>query len=373
MAHAYSPGLTVAHGVVITKTRELPLKGKVTVKVGDTVRSDAQVLSADRPGDLVIMKVAEQAGLESADVLSGMKVKVGDKVQAGTVVCEVKTFFGFFTSQVVSRVAGVVEFFTEANAHLGIRLPSTPLTISAYIEGQVTEVQEGRSVTIEAVGTLVQGIFGIGGECHGILRLLPVGGDALVGVNQLKSEQMRGRVLVGGASFDQDAIDYARSGGATAIITGSVKADTLRHLNAMGGGLESRIKTGEPFTFIVTEGFGEIPMAERVQAVLRSLDGKMCSLNGTTQVRAGAMRPEIIITDNSVGQSQLKGKGNSTELEIGSSVRLIRVPHFGKLASVVELPLEPQVIETGAKVRVLKAKLSGGEIVTVPRANVELL
>jgi hypothetical protein len=54
-------------------------------------------------------------------------------------------------------------------------------------------------------------------------------------------------------------------------------------------------------------------------------------------------------------------------------VRIIREPYFGELATVIELPPEPQLIDTGSKVRVLKAKLDKGGVVTVPRANVELI
>jgi len=57
----------------------------------------------------------------------------------------------------------------------------------------------------------------------------------------------------------------------------------------------------------------------------------------------------------------------------GTPIRIIREPYFGKLAEVVDLPPELQVIETEAKVRILRAKITDGTIVTVPRANVEII
>ena len=60
--------------------------------------------------------------------------------------------------------------------------------------------------------------------------------------------------------------------------------------------------------------------------------------------------------------------------EVGSEVRLIREPWFGRLATVTELPEQLEQIETEAQVRVLRARLAdGGEVVTVPRANVEVI
>ena len=60
-------------------------------------------------------------------------------------------------------------------------------------------------------------------------------------------------------------------------------------------------------------------------------------------------------------------------LEPGTPIRIIREPYFGKLARVTALPPQPQVVPSGAVVRVLEAELEGGERVIVPRANVEIM
>jgi transcription elongation factor len=61
------------------------------------------------------------------------------------------------------------------------------------------------------------------------------------------------------------------------------------------------------------------------------------------------------------------------ELGIGTPVRIIRAPYFGLLGVVEDLPAEPELIPTGAKVRVVRIRLQTGELVTVPRANVEII
>ena len=48
-------------------------------------------------------------------------------------------------------------------------------------------------------------------------------------------------------------------------------------------------------TLIVTEGFGEIAMANRTFELLSKCEGKIASISGRTQIRAGVMRPEVII------------------------------------------------------------------------------
>jgi len=45
----------------------------------------------------------------------------------------------------------------------------------------------------------------------------------------------------------------------------------------------------------LTEGFGPSPMNEEIFDLLRSFQGKLACVDGTTQIRARMLRPEIII------------------------------------------------------------------------------
>ena len=65
--------------------------------------------------------------------------------------------------------------------------------------------------------------------------------------------------------------------------------------------------------------------------------------------------------------------GEEGSLSVGTSIRLIREPYFGKLATVTALPPQLTVIGSGAEVRVLEARLADNSVVTVPRANVEII
>jgi hypothetical protein len=123
---------------------------------------------------------------------------------------------------------------------------------------------------------------------------------------------------------------------------------------------------------MITEGFGTIPMARRTFALLQELAGSPASINGATQIRAGVIRPELIVPRERPADTAAPPR-DGHELAIGTPIRLIREPHFGELATVTALPPEPQTIPSGATVRVLEAALPSGEHVTVPRANVEII
>jgi len=61
-------------------------------------------------------------------------------------------------------------------------------------------------------------------------------------------------------------------------------------------------------------------------------------------------------------------------MEVGSLLRVIREPHFGRIGRVVELPSELRELDTEARVRVVVVEFSDdGATTVVPRANVELI
>jgi hypothetical protein len=98
------------------------------------------------------------------------------------------------------------------------------------------------------------------------------------------------------------------------------------------------------------------------------------SINGATQIRAGVIRPEVIIPTREDSSAAMDDEESRGQLVRGSKVRIIREPHFGELAEVISLPAELEKLETEARVRVLEVKMerTGGSVV-LPRANVEIV
>ena len=126
-------------------------------------------------------------------------------------------------------------------------------------------------------------------------------------------------------------------------------------------------------TVIVTEGFGDIAMAERTYSMLQEFEGQEASVNGATQIRAGVMRPEIIVPLQSAPTEDKDKKFEEGQLETGRQLRVIRDPWFGMIGTVSGLPAEPHVLGSGSKARVLEVTFPSGEKAIVPRANVELI
>jgi hypothetical protein len=103
------------------------------------------------------------------------------------------------------------------------------------------------------------------------------------------------------------------------------------------------------------------------------MEGRMASINGATQIRAGVLRPELIIPYDDPNVVEDFSEEVSDGMRKGSVLRVIREPYFGEITRVTDLPVELQKVETGSLVRVVELQLSDGRIVIVPRANVEII
>jgi hypothetical protein len=178
-------------------------------------------------------------------------------------------------------------------------------------------------------------------------------------------------VVVGGAYVSYEGVMKCREAGVAAIVVGGFDDQDLRQL--LGHDLGVAITGSEDLgiTLVLTEGFGHIRMAERTWELLTSHRGQVASVSGATQIRAGVMRPEIIIPSMSDAVSAPHGE-SAGSLDVGSLLRVIRAPYFGRIGRAVALPPELQALDSEASVRVLEVQFTDdGSRATVPRANVE--
>jgi len=361
----------VTDHTLIRKVRRLPLKGEVLVKAGQRVAAEDVVARAMLPGNIQAVRAAERLGVGAAEVLRLLKQGEGDTVEAGEVLAETKGFLGLFGAKLTAPVAGTIEYLSPITGTLGLREHPVPLNLTAYIAGTVEEVMPGDGAVIATEGALVQGIFGVGGERRGPLHVVADGPDAPLDENRL-GPACAGCVLLGGATANVAHIRRAIEVGAVGLIVGAVSDAVLRAYLGYDIGVAITGQEEVPLTLILTEGFGQLGMAARTFALLAGLDGLTASINGATQIRAGVIRPEIIVPERPADRTTAAADQDG-ELRPGVRVRLIREPYFGRFAAVAALPSELHRIDTEAMVRVAEVRLDSGETTLVPRANVEII
>ena len=377
MAHSYAPGLTVTDHTTIQRRRQLPLPGKVLVAHGERVDAHQVVARAELPGNVHSINVANILGIAPDEIDEYLLKKEGDSIQEGEILAENKPFLKWLKTEIQAPIHGTVDTTSKVTGQVLLREPPRPLELQAYIDGTIVDVVEGEGVTIETTCAMVQGIFGIGGETRGELIFAVQAPDEILSPHAF-TQDMGGKIVVCGSFLSAEAMNQAKSVGIAGLIVGGIHDKDLRDLLGYDLGVAITGTEQVGFTLVLTEGFGTIPMAGKTFSLLTRHTGHLVSLSGATQIRAGVIRPEIIIpqatsADTSTldaAGSPLKEKGG---IEIGDLARIIRDPLFGNIGKVVGLPSDLKTIETESSVRVLEIALPDGTVATIPRTNIEII
>jgi hypothetical protein len=157
------------------------------------------------------------------------------------------------------------------------------------------------------------------------------------------------------------------------LVVGGIHDKDLRALLGYDLGVAITGSEQVGFTLVLTEGFGTIPMAAKTFTLLSAHVGQKASISGATQIRAGVIRPEIIIPQTA-GQATAVGVQPQHEgIRLGDQVRVIRDPLFGKIGEVSALPSELRKIPTESEVRVLEVMFADGARAVIPRTNIEVI
>lgn len=373
MAHAYTPGLKVLKEARVAKTRMLPLKGEVRVAAGEAVEPATIVAATELPGNVQMVNVAAQLNVDPADVGECMLKREGEKIKRGEAIARSRGIFGLFKTTLASPADGTVESISGVTGQVVLREAPIPVQVDAYMNGKVIEELPQEGVVVETTGVFIQGIFGIGGERQGEIKIVVSRPDEELTAEHLGPD-CKGKILVGGAFISLATLRQAAQTGAAAVIVGGFNYQDLKPLLGYDLGVAITGSEEIPTALVLTEGFGRIAMAERSFELLKAHAGRQASLNGATQIRAGVIRPEVIIP---LSPAEISGQqfdeSRLTGIEAGSLVRVIRAPYFGVLGSVTGLPPELQRMESGTLVRVAQVRLGDGRDVLLPRANLEMV
>ena len=372
MAHSYTPGLTVTEQATIRRRRLLSLPGTVLVTAGETVRANQPVARAELPGKVYPLNLANQLGVAPDEIHEYLIKKAGDSVHKDEILAENKPLIKWFKTEVLSPITGVVESLSTVTGQVLLREPPRVLELLGYVDGLIVEVIPLQGVVVETDCSLVQGIFGIGGETRGEIVIAVTSPDEVLTPRHL-TPAMKGKVVVGGSFISSEALTRAKEVGVAGLVIGGIHDKDLRALLGYDLGVAITGTEQVGFTLILTEGFGTIPMAGKTFNLLSAHAGQQASISGATQIRAGVIRPEIIIPKGTSGAQAVAALPEREGIRIGDQVRVIRDPLFGKIGEVASLPSDLQKIPTESDVRVMEVRFPDGSRAMIPRTNIELI
>ena len=366
-------------------------------------RMQAKVVIREDPDTaqpVTIIPVSAKLGINPRWLRMYTVVKEGDFVREGQVVAGVPG--GGKTDFVYAPVSGIVDRICPRSGGIILIRPIMTTRILAQMAGRVTAVRSGRSVTIEAEGAYIEGVFGTGGEQFGPLEILASNPQDSLDEAAI-DESVRGRVVLAGAFASYGAIQKARALGARAIVAGGFNHKDMERAvieppeNDYAG-------PEDDFTLVALEGFGKTPLNERTWHILNRRKGKVVTVFGGSWAFDQGLsfelpqdaRPHLMISEGlpqdlseDVSQQVIDpadampvadpsreprnlGLFRSAKALPGNRVRCIRGPHAG-LWGMVEREAGPsEKAECEAVLDFAWVRLDDGRLVRVAEANLEV-
>ena len=131
-------------------------------------------------------------------------------------------------------------------------------------------------------------------EVIGELEMVAKSPSDILDKDSIKIEH-KNKIIVGGSLVTAEALDRAVEVGVKGVVVGGYDAHDLKEFLGYDLGVAITGTEEKGITLVVTEGFGQINMAQKTFDLLKAAQGKKTSINGATQIRAGVIRPEVII------------------------------------------------------------------------------
>lgn len=214
------------------------------------------------------VNAARELAVKPAELERWMKCDIGEEVEMGQTIAAIGSPTGK-KHVAFSPIRGKIK---EINLQYGVVIIKPlleELQLTAWLPGSVMEVS-AKGCVVDNAGTTIHGVWGRGGQVAGI-----VAGDTID----------PGHIVVRETTTTDD-LARLQGMGIAALLTGGLPLHAFNELNP-------------PFAVVVTEGFGDRRMDPGVYDTLVKHRGKMAVVDATTQLRAGVIRPRVILPDNS--------------------------------------------------------------------------
>ena len=347
----------VTHHLAVTtiiRRRVLPVDGEVVVKLNQKVSATDVIAEASFSHSHHLIDVARSFNIKAAEAESMISLRVGEKVEEGTLVATGK---GLIPRQLKVKHGGRV--VATGGGQVLIDISKRDYQLKAGISGEVIEIIPNRGVVIQETGALIQGVWGNGKIDRGRLHVLAEKENEILTPGQLDIS-LRSLVILAGSCQDADSLKAAADITARGLILSSLHPSLI--------GLARKM----PYPIIVTDALGKQPMNATAFKILSTNNQRdNVSLHGDNFNRHKGTRPEIVIP---LPQTNLPPEPLDVEnFRTGQSVRLVRAPHVGAVGQLIELPAKQQLLPNGLRVTAGQVRLENGEQISVPLVNLEVL
>ena len=331
---------------------------------------DARILISEDADSMEPMCVVPVSSILKSNpkwIRTHVTVREGQYVKEGQIIAgylEPGTF-----SAVYAPISGIVARICPLLGNVSIVRPMETLKVTAHVPGRVVEIIPNYGAVIESLGCYIEGVFGAGAECHGILWVMTKGPGDVLESSQIGPE-VDGRIIVAGAGATYEAMEKAFHWVPGASSPGPQperlgQAHRFRYDNDRRRGIHGH----EP---------------PDLGALIQN-HGALASMDGTTRLSGETLRPWIFVgrvPDGTVPGYEITETGAESRKAIpslrdrvqpGDRVRCVRQPYLG-LWGLVEQVMPGRIpLESEGLMEAVRVRLDGGSLVDVAEANVEIV
>jgi len=231
----------MASGVEIRRERRLPLRGSITVNLGDPVTPDDVVAEASIPSQVLTLDIARGLGIPVSETAACMIREIGEDVTEGDVIAQCDSAFPRFVRAPVDG-----KLIECRDGKVVVATGETTVCVRAGMTGKVADLIPEIGVIISAQGRLIQGIWGNGRFGAGNLKVVDESWESSLNMDMLEltSEPL---ILCAGVCLEESVLTHLAATG----LSGLVLCSLAPQLTSMVVEL--------PFPVIVIQGFGDLP------------------------------------------------------------------------------------------------------------------
>lgn len=232
------------------------------------------------------------------------------------------------------------------------------IEVEAALPGKILDIASGQHIVIETTGAQIQIAWGHGGLVWGTLKILDDDPSNAANTNRFNIEH-RGAIIATALPLTEELIKEAADIHVKGIIGSSMSSTLVPLAEEM------------EFPIGLTQGFGNLPMSERVLNLLKTYNERDIALDMGMAFDWREKRPEIIIplSEQKPAPIDERDKG----LSAGQRVRILQSPYLGEIGTVVDVPDGPRQVASGFWLDGAVIEMASGDSVFIPVANLEQL
>ena len=215
-------------------------------------------------GRHVTVKMAEDLQISPGHLGPYLQCEVGQEVDQGQWLAARTTRRRYS----VSPIRGKIKDLSLEYGVAVIEPLLEELQVDAWVPGEVTEVTE-KGCVVNCTGTDLTGAWGIGGEAFGKLAWDHVVESGIIAMDTVSAGELAQLI----------------EAGVRGLIVGSLHLDLLHD-------------SPPEFPVIVMESFGAQPLRSEIRGVFEAHDGSHVSVSAHTQLRAGVIRPRVVLVSS---------------------------------------------------------------------------